>query len=341
MNIIDERNTRTVYRKLKKREYDERMKLSATRTEAVRLLDEGMVVDAYGNPLFYIKKGVLQAYYDALPDDYVGTINLGHMNFVTFPFILGTWTKRDLHLIDIGDGRQALFVDLHLDEDSLIVKELRRQDFTLGVSAEFSYHEDERNTKKYNLQILDKIFIGNFGIVGEAGNVNSSDIQLQGGQGMTTMKDLVAAIESAEHPNLEEVVKKLDALGEAEEAAPEAAEEPEKAEEPAEEEKVEEEAEAAPEAAEEATEASEEAEEGKALAAIASVMEGLAKENAELKAQNEKLTAKLAARDKAEAEFLARFKNVKLSVSTKTESVTMEEAEAPVQNVFTDGIGEI
>ena len=89
MNIIDERNTRTVYRKLKKREYDERMKLSATRTEAVRLLDEGMVVDAYGNPLFYIKKGVLQAYYDALPDDYVGTINLGHMNFVTFPFILG------------------------------------------------------------------------------------------------------------------------------------------------------------------------------------------------------------------------------------------------------------
>ena len=338
MNIIDERNTRTVYRKLKKREYDERMKLSATRTEAVRLLDEGMVVDAYGNPLFYIKKGVLQAYYDALPDDYVGTINLGHMDFATFPILLGSWTKRDLHLVDIGDGRQALFVDLHLEEDNPLVIALRQQPFTLGVSAEFSYHEDERNTKKYNLQILDKIFIGNFGIVGEAGNVNSSDIQLQGGQGMTTMKDLVAAIESAEQPNLEEVVKKLDALGEAEETA---AEEPEKVEEPAEEEKVEEEAEAAPEAAEEAAEASEEAEEGKALAAIASVMEGLAQENAELKAQNEKLTAKLAARDKVEAEFLARFKNVKLSVSSKTESVTMEEAEAPVQNVFTDGIGEI
>ena len=338
MNIIDERNTRTVYRKLKKREYDERMKLSATRTEAVRLLDEGMVVDAYGNPLFYIKKGVLQAYYDALPDDYVGTINLGHMDFATFPILLGSWTKRDLHLVDIGDGRQALFVDLHLEEDNPLVIALRQQPFTLGVSAEFSYHEDERNTKKYNLQILDKIFIGNFGIVGEAGNVNSSDIQLQGGQGMTTMKDLVAAIESAEQPNLEEVVKKLDALGVAEEAA---AEEPEKVEEPAEEEKVEEEAEAAPEAAEEAAEASEEAEEGKALAAIASVMEGLAQENAELKAQNEKLTAKLAARDKVEAEFLARFKNVKLSVSSKTESVTMEEAEAPVQNVFTDGIGEI
>lgn len=339
MNIIDERNTRTVYRKLKKREYDERMKLSATRTEAVRLLDEGMVVDAYGNPLFYIKKGVLQAYYDALPDDYVGTINLGHMDFATFPFILGTWTKRDLHLIDIGDGRQALFVDLHLDEDSFIVKELRRQDFTLGVSAEFSYHEDERNTKKYNLQILDKIFIGNFGIVGEAGNVNSSDIQLQGGQGMTTMKDLVAAIESAEQPNLEEVNKKLDALV-SEEPAPEAEEAPETEEEAAEEEKVEEEAEAAPEAHEEAAAASEEEEE-KALSAITTVMEGLAKENAELKAQNEKLTAKLAARDKAEQDFLARFKKLNVSVSSKAESVTMEEAEAPVQNVFTDGIGEI
>lgn len=336
MNIIDERNTRTVYRKLKKREYDERMKLSATRTEAVRLLDEGMVVDAYGNPLFYIKKGVLQAYYDALPDDYVGTINLGHMDFATFPFILGTWTKRDLHLIDIGDGRQALFVDLHLDEDSFIVKELRRQDFTLGVSAEFSYHEDERNTKKYNLQILDKIFIANFGIVGEAGNVNSSDIQLQGGQGMTTMKDLVAAIESAEQPNLEEVNKKLDALV-SEEPASDAAEEPVEEEEAVEEEKTEEEAEAAPEATEESTEAEEE----KALSAITTVMEGLAKENAELKAQNEKLTAKLAARDKAEQDFLARFKKLNVSVSTKTESVTMEEAEAPAQNVFTDGIGEI
>lgn len=328
MNIIDERNTRTVYRKLKKREYDERMKLSATRTEAVRLLDEGMVVDAYGNPLFYIKKGVLQAYYDALPDDYVGTINLGHMDLATFPIFLGSWTKRDLHLVDIGDGRQALFVDLHLYEDNPLVIALRQQPFTMGVSAEFSYHEDERNTKKYNLQILDKIFIGNFAIVGEAGNVNSSDIQLQGGQGMTTMKDLVAAIESAEQPNLEEVNKKLDAL-----VSEDAAEEPEKVEEPAEEEKVEEEAEATEEASEEGEE--------KALSAITTVMEDLAKENAELKAQNEKLTAKLAARDKAEQDFLARFKKLNVSVSSKAESVTMEEAEAPVQNVFTDGIGEI
>lgn len=337
MNIIDERDTRTVYRKLRKRELDERMKLSVSDSaETVRLLDEGFVVDAGGNPLFYIKKGVLSAYYDSLPDDYEGTINLGHMDFATFPLILGTWHKQDMHLVDIGDGRQALNVDLHLDEESFIVKELRRQKFTLGVSAEFSFHVDERNSKKFKLEILDKVFIGNFAIVGEAGNVNSSDIRLQGGQGMTTMKDLVAAIDSADQPNLEEVNKKLDALLDAEPAEEEATEEVEEVAEEPEAEPVEEEAE---EAAEEPAE--EEAEEEAALSAITVVMENLAKENAELKAQNEKLTAKLAARDKAEQDFLARFKKLSVSVSS-TERVTMEEAEAPVvQNVFTDGIGEI
>lgn len=339
MNIIDERNTRTVYRKLKKKEYDEVMKLSVGQTEKVRLLDEGMVVDASGNPLFYIKKGVLRAYLDTLPDDYVGTINLGHMDFATFPFILGTWRKSDLSLVDIGDGRQALYVDLHLDEESSIVKELRRQDFTLCVSAEFTFHVDERNSKKFGLEILDKIFIRNFAIVGEAGNVNSSDIRLQGGEGMT-MKELTAAIETAETPNLEEVNKKLDALLEAEH---EAAEEPVVEETPAEEEKVEEPAEepAAEEAAaEEVAEEPAEEEQEEALSAITSVMENLAKENAELRAQNEKLTAKLAARDKAEQDFLERFKKLNVSVSS-TESVTVEVEEPTIQNVFTDGIGEI
>ena len=335
MNIIDERNTRTVYRKLKKKEYDEVMKLSVGQTEKVRLLDEGMVVDASGNPLFYIKKGVLRAYLDTLPDDYVGTINLGHMDFATFPFILGTWRKSDLSLVDIGDGRQALYVDLHLDEESVIVRELRRQDFTLCVSAEFPFHVDERNSKKLGLEILDKIFIRNFAIVGEAGNVNSSDIRLQGGEGMT-MKELTAAIETAETPNLEEVNKKLDALLEAE---PETAEEPAVEETPAEEEKVEEPA-AEEEAAEDVAEEPAEEEQEEALSAITSVMENLAKENAELRAQNEKLTAKLAARDKAEQDFLERFKKLNVSVSS-TESVTVEVEEPTIQNVFTDGIGEI
>ena len=76
MNIIDERDVRTVYRKLRKKEYDDMLTLSVSREEEVRLLDEGMVVDAYGSPLFYIMKGTLEKYLEALPDDYVGSINL-------------------------------------------------------------------------------------------------------------------------------------------------------------------------------------------------------------------------------------------------------------------------
>ena len=68
MNIIDERNVRTIHRKLRKKQYDEILELSTKKKkhcETVRLLDEGMVVDAGGNPYFYITKGTLKAYYDA------------------------------------------------------------------------------------------------------------------------------------------------------------------------------------------------------------------------------------------------------------------------------------
>ena len=48
MNIIDEREKRTIYRKLKKKEFDEILTLSVDSGIKVRLLDEGTVVDAYG-----------------------------------------------------------------------------------------------------------------------------------------------------------------------------------------------------------------------------------------------------------------------------------------------------
>ena len=47
---------------------------------------------------------------------------------------------------------------------------------------------------------------------------------------------------------------------------------------------------------------------------------------------------KLAAKEKAEQDFVAKFKN--LSVSLSTESVTEVPEETGEQNVFTDGIGE-
>lgn len=345
MNIIDERKVRTIRRKLRKREFDKMYQLStAGNTQTVRLLDEGAVMGS-NSPLFYIKKGTLARYLRSLPEDYVGTINLGHMDFATFPYILGTWTKKDLHLVDIGDGRQALDVDLRLDEGSTFVQELRRAPYTVGVSAEFTYHVDEANTKKYNLEILDEVFIGNFAIVGECGNVNSSGIRLSGGEGMT-IKELTAALDG-EHTDLGEINKKLDALLETEaekeltteeeeaEAAEETAEEEEKAEEVAEE--------PAEEAAEEAEEVKEEAaeqpaEETKELAAVENIFAEFTEKLEKLSAENARLQAKLDAKEKAEQDFVARFKS--LAVSLSTESVTEVSEVTDEQNVFSDGIGE-
>ena len=209
MNIIDERDIRTIHRKLRKKEYDDIMTLSVDSTQKVRLLDEGMVVSAYGDPLFYIMKGTLQKYLDNLPDDYEGSINLGHMDFATFPILLGKWTKKDMSLVDIGDGRMALDVDLRLDDENFIVKELKRAEYDLAVSAEFGYHLNEEFTEKYGLEILDEIFISDFAIVGEPGNVNSSGIRLKGAK--MTVKELNAALEG-EKVDLSEINKKLDAL---------------------------------------------------------------------------------------------------------------------------------
>ena len=338
MNIIDERDVRTVYRKLRKKEYDDMLTLSVSREEEVRLLDEGMVVDAYGSPLFYIMKGTLEKYLEALPDDYVGSINLGHMDFATFPFLLGQWTKKDFSLVDIGDGRKGLNVRLRLDEDSFIVKELRRADYTLGVSAEFGYHLNEQFTREYGMEILDEVFISNFAIVGEAGNVNSSGIQLKGDKMAVNVKDLAAALESSENPDLTEINKKLDALLDKADEAPveELVEEP--VQEPQEELAVEEAEEEVEETAEEAAEEAEEpaAEEPSVdLSAILDTVKSLQDEVQALKEQNQTLSAELSAKRKAEAEFIEKFKG--LSVSLATERSATKEV---VKNVYTDGIGE-
>ncbi len=305
MNIIDERDVRTVYRKLRKKEYDDMISLSVSSGQEVRLLDEGMVVDAYGRPLFYIMKGTLEKYMNALTDDYVGSINLGHMDFATFPILLGEWTKNDLSLVDIGDGRKGLNVNLRLDEDNFLVKELKRANYDLGVSAEFGYHVNEEFSEKFGVEILDDLFISNFAVVGEAGNVNSSGIKLGGNM---TVKDLTAAIESSTVPDLSEINKKLDAMFET----------PEKeltVEEPV---------------AEPVEETVEEPEAD--LSVVLSTVTELRDQIQALTAENESLKAQLDSKNKAEREFIEKFKSL---------SVSLKQEEAPKQNkiVFTDGIG--
>lgn len=356
MNIIDEREKRTIYRKLKKKEFDEILTLSVDSGIKVRLLDEGTVVDAYGSPLFYIKKGVLKSFYDGLSEEYVGSINIGHTDLATFPErIVGTWKKSDLSLVDIGEGRQGLDVELKLMEEHPLVKALRQLPFSLGVSAEFGYHIDEAASENYGLEILDGVNIYDFAIVGEAGNVNSSGIQLKGGIMTKNLSELLG--EDYKGTDLNDLNNKLALIiGDApdgsgtppveveEEVAEEPAEEP--VEEPVEaaEEAVEPEAEEVPEAEEEAvetadTETAEDTPDAEPvdLSVVLSSIEELRSENARLQAEVDSLNAQLSARIASEKEFVNKFKNLSVSL-------TVEKKQEPVvesKTSYTDGIGEL
>lgn len=332
MNILDERDKRTIYRKIAKKNFDKEISLSVSDTgQRVRLLDEGTVVDSAGNPLFYIQKGTLASYYNSLADDYVGSINVGHMDFSTFPFLLGMWTKDDLHLVDIGDGRQALDVDLRLDYENYLVKTLQAAPYDVGVSAEFTYHDNEEASKRLGIEIIDAIFIRDFAIVGECGNVNSSGINLKGGQNMD-LKDLSAKIEAemnkdgATLDDIKEIILSVDLPEEEEETEEETVEE-------------------------ETTEEEEPSEDTvdlnvsdilEQLSAIKERVDALEKKNQELETanqavtqENEELKEQLSAKTAADSKILDVLKTLNLSVAHEEST-----PEPVVRDDYTDGIGE-
>lgn len=221
MNLIKDRDARTKSRKKAKDKFDKDITLSLVpmdnrkctlamqRSEGnVRLLDEGAIVTASGDLDLYIKKGAIRKYvngkntkltprsvygdiaedYFAKPDEpmnidekYEGTINIGHQDFATFPFIVGTWKQDDLKMVSNGDGRKGLDVALKLNPMHPLVQALEVQDIPVGVSVEMYLHVDDKATEKLadekNIYapVVDEIFISDFAIVGECGNVGSSD----------------------------------------------------------------------------------------------------------------------------------------------------------------------
>lgn len=210
-NLITERDERTKRRKKFKQKIDkiynlsykdeEKMMLSADGVmklsdSKIRLLDEGAVVgDDFVS--FIIKKGTLEKYLngdnEVLPNidpNEKYTVNLGHQDFATFPFIIGEFRKSDLSLVDLEDDRKGLDVDLHLDEDSVFVQELKRQPYDIGVSAEFNYHVDWDTTFEIGILVIDEVYIFAYGLVGECGNVNSSGLELKG-DAMENIKDII------------------------------------------------------------------------------------------------------------------------------------------------------
>jgi hypothetical protein len=251
-----------------------------------RLIDEGAITYEGGDDIrLYIKKGAVQAFYDSLSSDYVGYINLAHIDITSLPLNLGTWTKDDLTVVDIGDGRKGLDVNVKLNRELHIVQDLLKQEIPLSISAELRGTLDFESSFKFNAPFYNEIEIAGFSVVANPANVNSTGENLNS-KGDSEM-NLWEKILKLSSENKEE--KKNEALEKKEEEKEE--------KEPSKEEKT-------PESKEEGTENKEEAKKGEetletvemskddmekinkfmdAFEALSAKVEALETENAELK----------------------------------------------------------
>lgn len=140
-----------------------------------RLIDEGAITYEGGDDIrLYIKKGAVQAFYDSLSSDYVGYINLAHIDITSLPLNLGTWTKDDLTVVDIGDGRKGLDVNVKLNRELHIVQDLLKQEIPLSISAELRGRLDFESSFKFNAPFYNEIEIAGFSVVANPANVNST-----------------------------------------------------------------------------------------------------------------------------------------------------------------------
>lgn len=140
-----------------------------------RLIDEGAITYEGGDDIrLYIKKGAVQAFYDSLSSDYVGYINLAHIDITSLPLNLGTWTKDDLTVVDIGDGRKGLDVNVKLNRELHIVQDLLKQEIPLSISAELRGELDYDASYKFCAPFYDTIEIAGFSVVANPANVNST-----------------------------------------------------------------------------------------------------------------------------------------------------------------------
>lgn len=251
-----------------------------------RLIDEGAITYEGGDDIrLYIKKGAVQAFYDSLSPDYVGYINLAHIDIASLPLNLGTWTKDDLTVVDIGDGRKGLDVNVKLNRELHIVQDLLKQEIPLSISAELRGTLDLESSFKFNAPFYNEIEIAGFSVVANPANVNSTGENLNS-KGDSEM-NLWEKILKLSSENKEE--KKNDAL----------------------ENKEEEKEEKEPESKEEGTENEEEAKKGEeTLETVEMSKDDMEKINKFMDAF-EALSAKVEALETENAELKEKLKNSK------------------------------
>lgn len=312
-----------------------------------RLIDEGAVIEGDGSTYAYIEKGTVEkflnrenVYLENLPEDFVGNINIGHLDHATFPFPVGEWSMSNMHLVDIGDGRHGIDVDITVDDESVFIQELKRLGYDISLSAEFYTHTDWMATESLGVWVIDEILINAYAIVGDGKNVNSNGLQLNAEGESDMKKDEIKA--SLENENIEDSIDETEDVDTAieEENADIAADETD-------DDTTDEDIDAD---ADEETE-SDEAEEGeetdgeevnfesvqKYIADLESENTQLKAENAELKKSNKRLNKKLKNELQKKEDFVSKFKTVaeKMSVSE-----AQPESNVTDSYVFGDGIGE-
>lgn len=314
-------------------------KFSEEEDNFVRLLDEGVVVEGDNTPYAVIAKGTLKEWYDNLPRNFSGYINKDHISGLD----LGTFSKENLRLVEIGDDRYGIDVNVKLDHELYATKDLLHQMNRKALSAEFYYEADEyvKASKVtgedfpdwYLIPKINAVSIVGYAVVDNPKNANSYD------------ENLLEKASSEERNDMPEELKakldeeeKVEASASPDVVAPEDEAPVEETEAPAEEAEVDapaeetevEEVETTETAEETEAEAEPEAEETDKVEAsieeIGKQLEAFKAEIAEKDAKIAELEAKLAAKDAQKEGFENKLAKL-LNFATTDEPTPAESAE--------------
>ena len=191
---------------------------NATQDNYVRLLDEGVIVDSDDYVYAVIKKGTVKKWFDNLSDNFVGRIDKDHCTSIE----LGSFTKKDLRLVECGNGRYAVDVNVSLDKELYATKDLLRANNRFAISAELRSKVNEYITytkatgeklsddeQDYLVPVIEDIEIEGYAVVASPKNANSYDedllVNASAEEGNPMSKKEIEALEAAEEQKVEEV----------------------------------------------------------------------------------------------------------------------------------------
>lgn len=322
-------------------------KFSEEEDNFVHLLDEGVVVEGDGTPYAVIAKGSLKKWFDELPKNFEGYINKDHISGID----LGKFSKEDLRLVENGDDRYGIEVNVKLDHELYATKDLLRQMNRKALSAEFYYDAEEYVKASavtgedypdwYLIPKIDAVSIVGYAVVENPKNANSYDENLLEKASSEERNDMPKELKAEFDEDIEKVEASAtpeeitDELPLAEAPAEEAPAEEVEATEEAEttEEEVAVEAETTEEAPAEAEEEADKVE--ASIEEIGKQMEAFKAEIAAKDAKIAELEAKLAAKKVQKESFENKLAKL-LNFATTDEPTPAESAETPKEETKDD-----